>query len=89
MAMRTLLLLLASGLGAFSALSTDSIIETRADGMWLVFSNTPASWQLERTEDLFLWHPVLRGWTTNTVVECRIQSGLEAVFYRVVAMTDP
>lgn len=60
-----------------------SRIETREDGMWLVFSNTPPRWILEQTGDLYTWHHVLTGSTTNTIIEFRIKSGMEAIFFRV------
>lgn len=77
--------------GLCCALATDSRIETRPDGLWLVFSNTPSNWVLERTDDLYRWEPVLEaraGFTTNCLIEFRIKSGIEAAFYRVRSV-DP
>ena len=60
-----------------------SIIDTREDGMWLIFSNTPPNWILEQTADLYTWHHILTGSTTNSIIEFRIKSGMEAIFFRV------
>lgn len=73
-------------------LATDSRIEPRPDGLWLVFSNTPANWVLERTDDLYRWETVLEGksgFTTNCLIEFRIKSGIEAAFYRVRSVDPP
>jgi hypothetical protein len=62
---------------------TVTTIETRPDGIWLVFSNTPAHWTLEQTEDLFTWNHMLTGSMTNWLIEIRVRSRMEAMFYRV------
>jgi hypothetical protein len=81
MNMRILLLFLL--LPCLAAFATVSTIINRPDGMWLVFSNTPPNWTLEQTGDLYTWHHVLSGSTTSSIVECRIKSGMEAIFFRI------
>ena len=61
-------------------------VQTRPDGVWLVYSNTPAHWTLQRTTNLVDWHPMLEGWTNVASVEVRLQSGLEMIFYRLEAL---
>ncbi len=77
-------LLLVASAGAATLLADPiTTIQPRPDGLWLVFSNTPPRWTLEQTEDLSTWHHVVTGSTTNMIVEIRIQSGMEAIFWRL------
>ncbi len=59
------------------------LLQQRTDGLWLVYSNTPARWSLQKSTNLSTWYPLLEGQTRFPSVEVRLESGMEMIFYRM------
>ena len=58
-------------------------VQTRQDGIWLVYSNTPTRWSLQHSTNLWDWSPMLEGRTNMDRVEVQLKSGMEMIYYRL------
>ena len=63
-------------------------LQRRPDGIWLVYSNTPNRWSLQKSTNLLDWHPMLEGKTNVASVEVQLESNMEMIYYRLEALPE-
>jgi purine-cytosine permease-like protein len=78
-------ILVAFLIGAVLGLKAQSYVEQRPDGLWLVFTNTPAKWQMSWSTNLSDWTPYLRkeSLAPAKAVEVQISGREQAQFWRL------